>query len=725
VAYNSEKIRTEADAKKMRTYIADGIKYAEQKSESAETKSNQAISTANVAKTVADNTNNRVENIIAHNGDETKDSEIVDSRYDLPSGKNYASLGQRLNYFSSELSDGKKQIEDIASVIAGDFDTLKEAVEYALSNNIKQISLGDKSYDVDESIVSYGKSLRFIGNGAKIIQKADIKVFDLVGGFKLTTTPTSINYNTGIDLSEESGGNTIVSRLDYSILPDVYIGDTVYIANPDENTYEFNRVVYIDTVNKYVYLASPLRNAYVAPNVSILNNCTLEFAGVRFDTDNATETWKNSFIYATNFQYVMIDNIEVIKACNSMVNLMKCAGYLVKDSIFANGRNKISGSSETNPPNVGYGVNDSGSSNGLVNECTFLNCRHGFTTNGMSYNAKVTNCNAMGCSGAGFDTHANCDNVQFVNCNVFGSYRGNRSDGTAFQARGKNIDFINCIADRCFKGFYLFEGFDKVKLKNCKVYNTWYGAVDIKGESRLRSVIVEDCYLEVLNKDFVLNADTAKLNIKNTELNNRSTVGVNYKDLLLINCDCIARDVKFNMENYGGTNGRFINTESDSVLLGEVIEFKQGASSGVAALIYGDNSANLNVQLKKVTGDFTNGNIYSLPTYALDHESQAIKSAIVDVSISNPGSSTGATLGQRTNDTIVMNVTSSSATASLKYFTGGTFIGQKLLIKNVGVNNFILDNTAVGTKIILSANRTLAPKQCALLIWDGSAWNCL
>jgi hypothetical protein len=109
MAYNSDKIRTEANAKLMRGYIADGIAFAEKKSESAES--------------LADNANSRVDNIIKEQDGNTP-VEVLDSRHDNINNRTYDTLPKRLDDFSASLNDKTNKttidfINDSSSLVAG------------------------------------------------------------------------------------------------------------------------------------------------------------------------------------------------------------------------------------------------------------------------------------------------------------------------------------------------------------------------------------------------------------------------------------------------------------------------------------------------------------------------------------------------------------------------------------------------------------------------------
>lgn len=93
----ADQIRIEQNAKDMRELIADGIEENKNIADSANTKSDSAVSTAN-------NANNRVDNIISGQI-EGKDQEIVDSHYSNVTQENFNNIGERFDGIDSSLAD--------------------------------------------------------------------------------------------------------------------------------------------------------------------------------------------------------------------------------------------------------------------------------------------------------------------------------------------------------------------------------------------------------------------------------------------------------------------------------------------------------------------------------------------------------------------------------------------------------------------------------------------
>jgi hypothetical protein len=136
----ADQIRTEANAKSMRSLIANGIE------------ENKAI--AYDAKEKATDAQNRVNNIINSQDGQTP-VEVIDGRYDEINNKTYNNLGERLNVFSASLND-------IVTINVSQYgakgdgvtdDTL--AIKNAIGNgtNIRKVIFSKKTYCISSTII--------------------------------------------------------------------------------------------------------------------------------------------------------------------------------------------------------------------------------------------------------------------------------------------------------------------------------------------------------------------------------------------------------------------------------------------------------------------------------------------------------------------------------------------------------------------------------------------
>ncbi|AJA49525.1 hypothetical protein CPAST_c34640 [Clostridium pasteurianum DSM 525 = ATCC 6013] len=98
----ADQIRVEPNAKDMRELIADGI-------EENKSVADDAVNTANEAKSTADNNNNRIDNILSGQI-EGKDQEIVDSHHSNITQENFNNLGERFDGIDSTLADNTIKI---------------------------------------------------------------------------------------------------------------------------------------------------------------------------------------------------------------------------------------------------------------------------------------------------------------------------------------------------------------------------------------------------------------------------------------------------------------------------------------------------------------------------------------------------------------------------------------------------------------------------------------
>ena len=124
----------------------------------------------------------------------------------------------------------------------------------------------------------------------------------------------------------------------------------------------------------------------------------------------------------------------------------------------------------TGDSQIGYGVSDS-SFGTIVHGCTWVDCRHGFTTGNAtqtvdektadtlavpgSVNAVVDSCYGIDFSdNAPFDTHHGASFTTFVNC-----YAGNCQAPYVYALRGRELKVIEPVARNCQKGIIAFTEF--------------------------------------------------------------------------------------------------------------------------------------------------------------------------------------------------------------------------------------------------------------------------
>lgn len=130
----------------------------------------------------------------------------------------------------------------------------------------------------------------------------------------------------------------------------------------------------------------------------------------------------------------------------------------------------------------------------VVRNCTFINLRHGVTSDGLSggtYSASeypnygspnkvvIKDCVAFDTHGVAFDTHQEGLNWQFINCHAVNANRGpfwqTSYVGTHFQDRSGSTSFINCSATGGVYGFRIsahdFVQQSEGRLINCSATN--------------------------------------------------------------------------------------------------------------------------------------------------------------------------------------------------------------------------------------------------------------
>lgn len=372
----------------------------------------------------------------------------------------------------------------------------QKAVDILGNNGILHIPFG--TY-MASNVKIRRKSIKIIGESATIIQNTNNAVFDIVGGFDNIQKISSIKkteYKYVSDTSTTIITNKIVvengeAYTEGDILK-VFSEDEIEYAFQPQTTYykkrkgEFVEVLKVD--GNEVYLKKPLREEYsINIRIAKLMDYTSQIEGIEFDVINESEgsdiKWNAKMIKIVSCKDVKLKNLKSIKGYEAFVLLTSVYGYII-DSIHPKNHKN-----EPQFERYGYGINDAGSENGIITNCTFMNCRHGYTTStllsdtvenapekyGATYNTLISNCVGISCSGSSFDVHEEAKNIKFINCESRNDYPGQIGSGYGFQVRSHEILISNCIVSGSYGGFYIFKQYEgttyNVTVQNCKTYN--------------------------------------------------------------------------------------------------------------------------------------------------------------------------------------------------------------------------------------------------------------
>lgn len=411
----------------------------------------------------------------------------------------------------------------------------QKAVDDLDNNGVLHIPFG--TYNAS-NVKIRRKSIKIIGNNSTIIQNTNNAVFDIVGGFeniqKVSSTKTTeykyVSDTNNVILTNKIGVENGTAYLEGDIIK-IFSEDEIDFAfQPQTTQYkkrkgEFAEVLKVE--GNEVYLKKPLRDQYSSKvRLAKLMNYTCQIEGLEFDVISESEhsdiNWNAKMIKIVSCKDVILKNLKSIKGYEAFVLLTSVYGYKMDGIHPKNLRN------EPQLERYGYGINDAGSENGIISNCTFTNCRHGFTTStllsdigentpekyGATYNTLISDCIGINCSGSSFDVHEEATKIRFINCESHNDYPGQIGSGYGFQVRSHDILISNCIVSGSYGGFYIFKQYEgttyNVTIQNCKTYDV-ETSLQIKSADNmtLKDVSIIDGYFHSTGKvgNVVTNAE--------------------------------------------------------------------------------------------------------------------------------------------------------------------------------------------------------------------------
>ncbi|MGM7720480.1 hypothetical protein [Metabacillus sp. Hm71] len=427
------------------------------------------------------------------------------------------------------------------------------------------------------------KTLYIKGDGVKFKQNANDYIFVAKGGWEFIQAVTSVSGST-ITLSA-------TQTLKAGDIVKLVSDDQLYGCDVGEKQGEFLTVK--SQSGTTVEVTGTIRNTY-ATNVRLakLKNVSFGIMGdMVFTSDTIraeAETWNGSYLNVNSCRDVKIKGISCELGYSSFITIESCFNYDISG---------IKAQNLVNDPTKlrwGYGINDKASDGGKVRNSTFINCRHGYTTNGDTVaansssiekygepsNIVIDNCRSYGSSNAGFDTHPEGYNIIFSNCVGVGDYQGADAVGAGFQTRCKKVTYINCTAIQTKVGFKtggnVTYGTDNTQIINCNVIDPGAVALDI-----YRGTTVEGGIFECLAGNLTnLQANTR---IKGAKFNFSTSGSYRYLFDVANNAELNLKDIEADFTGSTGTQIRLLRVGSAST--GSVVRMSdldiKGLTSGV------------------------------------------------------------------------------------------------------------------------------------------------
>jgi hypothetical protein len=584
------------------------------------------------------------------------------------------------------------------------------------------------------------KTLSLKSNGATILQLTNSYVLTVNGSWEETLNVSSTSVPTFL-------GSQVVALTVSTTPTKIKVGDVIKIFSDDlqpnalgtQKCGEFSVVAGISGTT--IYLSSKLRNTY-STNIRIAklkkNNFSME--GFVFDTDPTGDAagWTNGFININNMYLPEIKNLSCLNGYGTFVSFYSCYGYRVSKLAVSNLKN--------NPvtSNYGYGVNDSNCENGVVENSSFINVRHGFTTNtdgvtdttkpeqyGSTAFANINSCFAYGCSNSGFDTHCYAYGITYNNCITSGNYTGNDGSGAGFSVRGVKISIINCRSYTDRRGIHVFSenrGTPKdIYIENFKAYRSDVAGIHIAGTSSqvitgvkisgaviettaFDGILFENCSAEFINRNFI------------TTLYN----GASGRAIEMTNSTIKANTLNIDVSQYTGT-----------AATAKLIRFNDATSSFTADLInltlgsvtiysvFDSSSSTSSLTVTKILSDVDIATVVStIGSFRISFESAASGNKTAVISQSIPANNVAPLTGLTTDPYIELTLTSPNGQKTLGAFPKGYKMGQILKVINNDATNYVVipHGSSYNTSLYVGLNKTLYPNESVTLIYNGSVW---
>ena len=351
-----------------------------------------------------------------------------------------------------------KEFGAIGDGTADDTAAINSAIAAAPAGSTVFFPLG--TYKLAGSVTVLDQSVRIDAAAATFVQTTADPAVELRGSFGTTHTASAIGVG-----SSSVGGNdlpTVVlssvgNGLQYATgdIVKVFSDDVVPGTDNAEDDIDPIRTGQFFSVLESTSNTVTLRGAVRDPmttNVRIakLSTNRVIWTGGVF---RSTYTGPAMMFRVRGLLKPTVRDVTITLARGQAISLNSCLGYLVSN---------VAVNRAIDDPAAGYwgyGIDDNTNEFGVVENSTFTQCRHAYTSggtrtvagenppylSGRTYGAKVINCVAITPSSAGFDTHSNGQGISFVNCTVTDALVG-------YQLRGRLNSVVGCTADRVTTG---------------------------------------------------------------------------------------------------------------------------------------------------------------------------------------------------------------------------------------------------------------------------------
>lgn len=612
-----------------------------------------------------------------------------------------------------------------------------------------------------------GKGVKILGNNCTITQNSNFPVFDLEGGFGESISIESLQKSTGYtDLVLKQPFSEIFKEQD---IVKIFSEDEIPNAYQNSLTLKKRLGEFFEIKNVFenkITTKSSLRELYMAGiNIAKLKDVSFELYDMNFTIPENYQSlnWNAKVIRLASAKNVKISNLNIDRGFDTFLYLFSIYQYKISNVEAKN--------LENNPSKgrYGYAINDAGSNYGIIENCTFINCRHGFTTStasvlqgdkkpelyGRTFGTEIRNCTGKDSTAATYDVHEEGQDILFRGCSSYNDTLGEEGSGFGFQIRSSNIQLKDCTVKSSYGGIYIFMQYpnttSNILLDGCFIESTEIA-------TQIKSSIINNKISNITITNSVFNSkSTSTGNIienSNVTINNSIFTSIAYQGINIKNSNISMNNVLFNifakLDNYrllelfssskvNITNSK-IWIDSNTKSSGKLIRLSDSNSILQSSNLYvetaNDNSI-FNVFDSKgnysgildASNTFSNYNNMILypPNFqeiSSNWSTYDKSSKYITQKISS--TSTEVNINGSSDPTIIVVIEPTSNNLTISGFSKGVSNGQiiTLINKNALSYSIILDK-ALTKNIFINANISLSSIKSLEFIWIDNLWYLL
>lgn len=581
-------------------------------------------------------------------------------------------------------------------------------------------------YNLESGVSLTGVPLRLYGNGATILQGADVVPLSLTGGLTDEADITASSTNT----VTVATGSPILTALNTKILNEpvvkVVSDDAFGTSNSEEMKGELIRVSAVDTGTGVITFSHDLVDTYTTnPRIALMDESKIVLEDINFDT--ADLSWSNALFIGTSLKDPEFRNISATKSNSTFL--------LCRSSYAPRFENINSGPLLDNAPTqLGYGVSLTSCEHAIWDGGVIYNSRHAFTTNmaggsadrdiskyGPTRYASVTNVIAYRSSDSAFDTHAGDQHTTFDNCvSVLGA-------GAGFKTRSDYTKFVDCQSIQDEFGYRTADDADNTEFHNCQATGT--KTVTLFLESGGDATFYGGKFEGGVDGNELFRATNGTFTFRQMPVFSLLASG-EFSKVFRMTSSTLKGEMVLDMENATGTSMRpfeFTSGGDNEVLLDNLVfKFATGGLTSLIRDLSGETTNKAIIQkcqlseklnLSDDTLDASSGWRYTTDN------GYSSKSVALSVAADDPDMTQAVQYSLEHDFAIRAETTVASDLGTIPV---GSQQGQllKIINRNDSTQNLTVEHGGgFNTNLTGGSNVALAPGQAMPLEFDGTTWN--